>query len=223
MSGPFTWARTAARGYEVSTAGDTRFSALHARLPAGGTIEQAYQRAKGSGKGRPSPNPAFDYWGTYLGLWRVWAAVNGDLIQDLHERTVACGYVLTDTFATTENNQARALATLLNERAAALANAGVMVVWLIHLRETLSSDLHVHTASTRERAEAWMRKQTAADWDGSCFTLWPSPVDRDDIPEGGPIEFYSLTGERLAEQPVDLLQAREAMLERHGHRDIPAG
>jgi alkylated DNA repair dioxygenase AlkB len=39
----FTYARTSDNSYEVSTAGDTRFSALHAVLKDGRTIEEAYQ------------------------------------------------------------------------------------------------------------------------------------------------------------------------------------
>lgn len=37
------WARFSPNGYECSSAGDTRFSALFAKLPDGRTIEEAYQ------------------------------------------------------------------------------------------------------------------------------------------------------------------------------------
>lgn len=39
----FTWARRAENSYEVSSKGDTRFSALNAKLKDGRTIEEAYQ------------------------------------------------------------------------------------------------------------------------------------------------------------------------------------
>ena len=108
------WARVARNGYEVSSRGDKRFSAFYARLSNGATIEQAYQRAKGTGKGKPSKLANFDYWGTYLGLWKQWAKENPGLIKDLAR--LSHGKVLTDRFANTQNNQARALATILTER-----------------------------------------------------------------------------------------------------------
>ena len=107
------WARVSENGYEISTVGDKRFSALNARLKTGDTIEQAYQTAKGSGKGKPSIHKDFDYWNTYLELWKQWAKENPELIEELKEKSK--GKILTDQFATTENNQARALATILKE------------------------------------------------------------------------------------------------------------
>lgn len=109
----FTWARTSPQGYEVSSKGDKRFSAFHAKLNTGETVEQAYQKAKGTSKGKPAADPNFDYWGTYLGLWREWAKSNAPLMSELWDK--AKGKILTDQFANTENNQARALSTLLNE------------------------------------------------------------------------------------------------------------
>lgn len=111
----FSWARTAANNYEVSSEGDKTYSALYAKLKDGRTIEEAYQSAKGSGKGKPAANKNFDYWGTYLGLWKQWARENPKLIEEL--RTKAAGKTLTDQFAKTDNNQARALAEILNETA----------------------------------------------------------------------------------------------------------
>jgi hypothetical protein len=105
------WSRYSKNGYEVSSRGDKRFSAFYARLNSGITIEKAYQQAKGSGKGKPAVHPEFDYWGTYLGLWKQWAQENPHLIKEL--RTLSKGKVLTDRFATTQNNQARALAWIL--------------------------------------------------------------------------------------------------------------
>lgn len=100
-------ARFSKNGYEVSSAGDKRFSALNAKLKNGKTVEQAYQDAKGTGKGQPAKDPNFKYWKTYKGLWDQWARENPKLIEEL--RIKSGGKILTDKFATTENNQAKAL------------------------------------------------------------------------------------------------------------------
>ena len=124
-----TWQRRADgnTGYEVSSVGDKRFSAFNAMMPDGRTIEQWYQcDIKGYdiggtnwrlGKGKP---PVFSYpddhlWQMYLSLWRLWAIRNGPLIFHLKDLAAQHGNVLTDCFASTECNQARALATILNE------------------------------------------------------------------------------------------------------------
>lgn len=127
------WARHAppGRGYEVSTAGDRRFSALVAALPDGRTVEEAYQldvkgyRAQGDdwrlGKGRPALDgrSRADLWPEYLALWREWAGANPALMDELDRATR--GRVLTDRFATSDTNQAHALSTLLWERRHAAA------------------------------------------------------------------------------------------------------
>lgn len=105
------WARTSPNGYEVSSRGDKTYSAFNAKLSDGRSIEQAYQEAKGTGKGQPAKDPNFDYWGTYKGLWNQWASENPQLIQEL--KTKSAGKVLTDQFASTENNQARALSEII--------------------------------------------------------------------------------------------------------------
>lgn len=117
------WARTAEGGYEVSSKGDNRFSALTAKLRDGRTIEEAYQLdVKGhrvnsndwrEGKGKP-PLIAMTHeegWNAYLGLWQQWAKENPDLIEDLRQKSA--GKTLTDGFANTPVSQARALATIL--------------------------------------------------------------------------------------------------------------
>lgn len=139
---PFTsdvqWARTATNSYEVSTQGDSRFSALRAKFKpgtiidgvdvSGMTIENVYQSViKKSGKGKaPSResklyNPElktkteqedFSYREGYLPLWQEWAKQNPELIQELREKSA--GKVLTDKFANTRVSQARALAEILN-------------------------------------------------------------------------------------------------------------
>lgn len=114
-----TWSRK--EGYEVSTQGDARFSALVAKMPDGRTVEMHYQcdikgydpggRNWRLGKGRPPLQPR-DTWPEYLNLWRTWAARNRTLMADLQRRS---GLVLRDRFATTPINQAHALAVLLDE------------------------------------------------------------------------------------------------------------
>ena len=94
------WTNTStvlAPAYEVSSKGDSRFSALWAKLPDGRTIEQWYQcDIKGYdqgginwrlGKGKPPkfPYPADHLWQMYLALWRLWAIRNGDLMVELRQ------------------------------------------------------------------------------------------------------------------------------------------
>tara|TARA_R100001143_G_scaffold6353_1_gene8880 strand:+ start:815 stop:1192 length:378 start_codon:yes stop_codon:yes gene_type:complete len=117
----WTWSRYG--GYEVSSRGDRRFSAFYARLPDGRSIEEHYQcDVKGYqpggknwklGKGKPPVDPEIDLWAEYLKLWETWAENNLQLMRELwkaahHHR------VLSDRFATTPINQARALAAILN-------------------------------------------------------------------------------------------------------------
>lgn len=121
----FSWQRK--NGYECSTKGDARFSALNAMLPDGRSIEQWYQcDIKGYdiggtdwklGKGKP---PLFEYpadhlWQMYLNLWRMWAIHNSHLLIELTELAAEKNNVLSDCFASSPINQARALATILNE------------------------------------------------------------------------------------------------------------
>lgn len=120
----FDYARFAPKGtgYELSSKGDRRFSALCARLQDGRTIEEAYQLdVKGyravsndwrAGKGKPPLNEV-DLWGEYLALWQLWAQQNPALVSEL--RSLAQGKVLTDMFASSPVSQARALATILND------------------------------------------------------------------------------------------------------------
>lgn len=127
---PPKWARHYTGGYECSSAGDRRFSALSARLRDGRTIEEAYQldvkgyRKYGNdwrlGKGKHAINGLSfdDLWAAYLGLWRQWACENPLLIADLRE--LSRGRPLTDRFATTSVSQARALAHILEESESAV-------------------------------------------------------------------------------------------------------
>jgi hypothetical protein len=122
----FTWKRYG-YGYEVSTAGDSRFSALNATLKNGRTIEQHYQcDVKGYepggtnwklGKGKPPLNDISRdrLWESYLALWQMWCRENPQLFQGLRRCAMRKGHTLTDRFATSEVNQARALAKILND------------------------------------------------------------------------------------------------------------
>ena len=117
----FTWSRYG--GYECSSRGDSRFSAFNARMPDGRTIEQHYQcDVKGYqpggtnwrlGKSKPSLRQV-NLWEEYLTLWRIWATANLPLMRELYVAAKSTK-VLSDRFATTDVNQARALATILNE------------------------------------------------------------------------------------------------------------
>lgn len=119
----FTWARRG--GYECSSKGDKRFSAFNAVLPDGRTIEQHYQcDVKGYepggknwrlGKGKPPIDPQTDLWKEYLQLWELWSIHHSDLMDALGYAASEKNYTLSDCFATTEVNQARALAELLNK------------------------------------------------------------------------------------------------------------
>jgi len=119
------WARYHPQGYECSSRGDQRFSALFAKLSDGRTIEQAYQldvkgyRVEGDdwklGKGKPAINGKTreELWSEYLGLWRQWVRENPALLTEL--RMLSVDKVLTDQFATSPINQAHALSDLINE------------------------------------------------------------------------------------------------------------
>jgi hypothetical protein len=120
MSVIVNWGRFHRPGYEVSSKGDKRFSAFFARLPDGKSIEYHYQvGVKGypsisEGKGKPPLNESVDLWEEYLKLWKEWAIHNPELIEELRSLLPKYDFTLTDMFATSKVNQARALATILN-------------------------------------------------------------------------------------------------------------
>lgn len=128
----FTWSRFG--GYECSSKGDKRFSAFSAKLPDGRTIEEHYQcDIKGYdvggtnwrlGKGKPPLYNDKNLWYKYLTLWRWWSIHNIGLLRELYRCAEAEGGVLSDCFATTEINQARALSVILNELTHGLENRG---------------------------------------------------------------------------------------------------
>lgn len=113
------------KGYEVSSKGDKRFSALFAVMPDGRTLESHYQcdcklfNPGGDNwkdyKGKPPLDTSVDLWKEYLNLWRVWSKRNPYLIRELRKTIQLYDNTLSDVFAKTDVNQARALAVILQE------------------------------------------------------------------------------------------------------------
>jgi hypothetical protein len=114
-------------GYEVSSRGDKRFSAFYARLPDGRSIEEAYQldvkgyRKFGNnpmlGKGKPPLDRSLNLYQEYLKLWVEWARHHHTELRELRDKILPLyGYILSDSFATTEVNQAHALSDILSGR-----------------------------------------------------------------------------------------------------------
>lgn len=114
-------------GYEVSTKGDKRYSALCARLEDGRTIEAHYQcDIKGYqpggtnfklGKGKPPlvNISQEDLYNQYKALWIEYFCLNPQLLDELMKLAKEYDYCLTDCFARTEINQARAISDILND------------------------------------------------------------------------------------------------------------
>lgn len=114
-------------GYEVSTKGDKRYSALCARLGDGRTIEMHYQcDIKGYqpggtdfklGKGKPPlvNISQEDLYNQYKALWTEYFCLNPQLLDELMKLAKEYDYCLTDCFARTEINQARAISDILND------------------------------------------------------------------------------------------------------------
>jgi len=119
----WTWAQFHDEGFEVSSAGNTMYSPLFARLADGRTIEEAYQldvkgwRATGISQWRDAkgkrPLISVDLLAEYTNLWKQWARENPGAITRLARRSR--GMVLTDRHATSPVNQAHALAVILND------------------------------------------------------------------------------------------------------------
>lgn len=123
------WVRRPEKGfksYEVSSKGDSRFSAFNAILHDGRSIEMHYQcDIKGFdvggtnwrlGKGKP---PIMDYSEhslllSYIDLWKEWVDNNIPLMRELYRHAVNHDYTLSDCFASTHINQAHALSLHLN-------------------------------------------------------------------------------------------------------------
>lgn len=120
----FTWDRKCAGAYECSSKGDRRFSAFYAILPNGNSIEFEYQvKIKGhpsieSGKGKPPVRPVRSLFAAYKALWETFFNANPLLLAEIQELGRAHGNCFTDMFASSAVNQARAIATILNDRIA---------------------------------------------------------------------------------------------------------
>lgn len=126
----WTWDNRDPKAYEVTTKGDKRFSPLVACMPDGRTIEAWYQcDVKGFnpggtdwkvGKGLPPAIPYLpgELYRAFLGLYRIWAVHNPELLKELYEKTKHYR-VLRDVFSNPKEmhsvNQARALAQIMNE------------------------------------------------------------------------------------------------------------
>lgn len=124
----YTWSNGKEQsGYECSSQGDARFSALCAVMPDGRTLEMWYQcdvkgydpggRSWRKGKGQLPiiPYPGDELYLAYKTLWRIWAVNNTELLQDLITLVQPHNNHLTDKFAHSNVNQARALSEILNE------------------------------------------------------------------------------------------------------------
>lgn len=117
------WSRRG--GYEVSSKGDKRFSAFYAVLSDGRSIEQHYQcDIKGYdvggtnwklGKGKPPLDSSIDLYQQYKKLWIAYLSKNPELIVELLGLARSRDNTLSDCFASSEINQARALADILND------------------------------------------------------------------------------------------------------------
>jgi hypothetical protein len=115
-----TWSRFG--GYECSSKGDKRFSAFYAKI-GDITIEYAYQvNIKGyssikEGKSKPPLNKNIsrnDLYLLYKSLWELWTKDHLDDLRDLYKKAIEFNYILSDQFATSDINQARALSDIIN-------------------------------------------------------------------------------------------------------------
>ena len=118
----YDWARWNKSNFECSSKGDKRFSAFYAILKDGKSIEYHYQvKIKGyrkieEGKGKPPKNNTDKktLWKKYKKLWKEYFALHPELLKEIS--ILAKDKVITDCFATSEINQARAICEILNEK-----------------------------------------------------------------------------------------------------------
>lgn len=139
----YSWARRDPNGYEVSSKGDRRFSAFYAKLGDGNSIEYHYQvTIKGyqnivSGKGKEPINKITkeEQWIAYKMLWEIYFSNHPELLIELS--VLAKGKVLTDMFASSDINQARALCEILNSNCDTLYKAMGVLDELKNIRRLL--------------------------------------------------------------------------------------
>jgi ribonuclease HI len=120
-----SWSK--AKGYECSSQGDSRFSALNALMEDGRTLEQHYQcDVKGYdvggtnwklGKGKPPLDTTQKMFPLYLNLWKRWCNIGDNYSSLLELKDLAANndFYLRDSFATSPVNQAHALSVILND------------------------------------------------------------------------------------------------------------
>lgn len=118
----YTWKRKHKNGYEVSSKGDKRFSAFYAKLNNGKSIEYIYQcDIKGynsikEGKGQIPLIEHEDIYQEYKNAWKEFFYQNTELLMELHQHLKKHNItVITDMFANSPINQARAISDILNE------------------------------------------------------------------------------------------------------------
>jgi hypothetical protein len=183
----FTYARFSSKekpGYEVSSAGDNRFSALNAVLEDGRSIEMHYQLdVKGYspggtdwklGKGKPGLNPQTDLWSEYLKLWWRWCKFNPKMLEFLREIVEKeNGGLLTDKFASTDISQARALAEILNTPISKLVivptsfNEKIpskIERYLSQNHPSILEQYSTHMGLSRAQSNDWSTDQTRMTW-----------------------------------------------------------
>ena len=121
----FKWGKYS-EGYEVSLSGDSRFAEDNAVLAGGRTILEVYNcDVKGYcpggtnwklGYNKAPVDRTVDLWEEYLGLWREWALLNPNLLEELRVLASFHDCSLNCKTATDNINAARALTTILNEK-----------------------------------------------------------------------------------------------------------
>jgi len=123
----YIWSRRVKRGepyYEVSSKGDTRYSAIFAKID-NKSIEEIYQLdIKGyrgevshwkEAKGKPPKNKTVEEaYKEYKKLWEKYFDTYPELLDEIAEK--AKDKTITDMFGITPVNQARAICEILNER-----------------------------------------------------------------------------------------------------------
>lgn len=185
----WNWSRFSSNNYELSSQGDTRFSALYATFKAGTTIfghdvsgrtiESVYQHGikqgdwvtnNNSKTGAPKSKEIIkgntedaSYAEGYLPLWQEWAKQNPELIEELREKSK--GKVLTDKFANTRVSQARAFADILNEN---VENTIIQSFQPTSIQKTITIDpifLHKKNSkdSKQQSEEKWINDKNYID------------------------------------------------------------
>ena len=94
---------------------DTRTIEMWYQCDIKGYDLKGFEWRKGKGKPPIFPYPADQLWEMYLNLWRIWALHHEEEIIELYYKAMEHNNTLKDVFGHSPCNQARALATILNE------------------------------------------------------------------------------------------------------------